>query len=124
MKLALYIISLLWIVLGILLILYTERTRKVLKQLFFRERVRPLAIVPFIVGLILVVGAYYNREMFWLAFILGLLAIIKGVYLFFGPSHQIKGVLEWWFLRAGEGTIRLWGLVSFVLGTAVLSYLM
>ena len=120
----LYVISVLWIAGGTFLILYTEGTRKFLKQIFLRNSVRWMAIFPFVLGLILVVGAFYYREMFWLAFVLGLLALLKGVYLAIGPSSQVKGIFEWWFNQASDGTIRLWGLITFILGSALLSYLM
>ena len=58
-----------------------------------------------------------------MAFIVGLLAILKGIYLFIGRSSQIEGLLEWWFLRAADETIRLFGLITFILGSALLSYL-
>jgi hypothetical protein len=32
--------------------------------------------------------------------------------------------MEWWFNRASDGTIRLFGLIIFILGSAMLSYLM
>jgi hypothetical protein len=54
---------------------------------------------------------------------LGILAIGKGVYAAGGPSSQVKGMLEWWFNRADDSTIRLWGLICFILGMALLSYL-
>lgn len=122
MSVVLFIISVLWIALGVFLILYTGRTREFLKKVFFRDHVRWLAVFPFIFGLILVVGAFYQRGMFWLAFSLGVLAIIKGVYLAIGSSTQIKALQDWWYNRAGDGTIRLFGLISFILGCALLSY--
>jgi len=123
MNVALYIISILWIVLGTFLVIYTERTRKVLKKLFLIDNVKLLAFYPFIFGLILVVGAFYYTEMFWLAFILGLLGIVKGLYLVIGPSSHVKGLLEWWLNRASDGTSRLFGLIYFILGSAILSHL-
>ncbi|MBW1806306.1 MAG: hypothetical protein JRJ06_08075 [Deltaproteobacteria bacterium] len=123
MRIALYIISILWIVLGTFLIIYTENTRELLKKTLFTDRIRLLAILPTVFGIVLVAGAFYYKEMFWLTFILGLLGIIKGVYGFIGPQAQIKGLLDWWFHKAGDGTIRLYGLISFTLGIAILSYL-
>ena len=123
MIVALYIISVLWIALGAFLIIDTKRSRELLKQLFFRKNIKFLGILPLIFGLILVVGAFYYSKLFWLALIVGLLAILKGIYLFIGRSSQIEGLLEWWFLRAADETIRLFGLITFILGSALLSYL-
>ncbi len=122
MKIVLFIISVSWIALGAFLILYTVHTREFLKKVFFRDHRRWFAVFPFVFGLILMAGAFYQREMFWLAFILGVLAIIKGVYLAIGSLTRIKAIQDWWYQRAGDGTIRLFGLITFILGCAVLSY--
>lgn len=119
----LYAVSVLWLAAGTLLILYTEGTRSFLKRAFLRDDVRWMAVFPLAVGIFLVAGAFFYREMFWLALAIGMLAIIKGVYLVAGPSSQVKGIFAWWFNQADESTIRLWGLISFVLGIAVLSHL-
>ena len=123
MRIVIYVISILWIALGTLLILYTNRFREVLKKVIFTDKVRFLAGAPLIFGIALVIGAFYFREMFLLAFILGLLAIIKGIFLAVGPPARIKEILDWWFNRAGEGTVRLFGMIIFILGCALLSYL-
>lgn len=123
MGIVLYILAILWIVVGTFLVLYTESTQEVLRKLFLRDHFRWLAALPLIFGILLVVGAFYRTEMFWLVFILGVLGLLKGVFLIFGPSAQIKKLLHWWFHTASERTIRLNGLISVILGTAVLSYL-
>ena len=123
MIIALYIVSILWIACGAFLIIYTEGTRGVLKKIFPVDRVKWFAVFPMVIGIILVVGAFFSGELFWLAIILGLLAIVKGVYLFAGPSKQVKALLEWWFNGAAETTVRFYGLIAYTLGCAVLSYL-
>lgn len=123
MNIALYIIAILWIILATFLIIYTERTREFLERVFLTDKIRMWASLPIIVGLLFIIGAFFNRDMFWLAFIIGLLATSKGVYFLIAPPKQIRGLLEWWFVKAGPGTVRLFGLIAFVLGVAVLSYL-
>jgi len=123
MAIVLYIISILWIVAGVFLVIYTEGTREFYKKLFLRDRVKWMGVIPFIFGAVLVAGAFYDERVFWLAIILGILALAKGVYIFFAPSSQIKDLLDWWFNRAGDGTLRLFGLIIFILGSALLSYL-
>ncbi len=123
MIIALYIVAILWIVTGILLILYTEGTMEVLKKFFFIEKVRLLAIFPIIFGIILIAGAFVFTQIFWLSLILGLLALLKGVYFIIGPLTQIKGLTDWWFDRASDRIIRLWGLIIFVIGIAMISNL-
>ena len=123
MNIVLYILAILWIVMGTFLVLYTEATQEVLKKLFFTDHFRWVAALPLIFGILLVVGAFFHKEMFWLIFVLGVLGILKGLFLIIGPSGQIKELLDWWFHKASERTIRLSGLISVILGTAILSYL-
>jgi hypothetical protein len=74
--------------------------------------------------LIFFVGAFMVHEVFWIALVLGLLAIAKGAYFAFGPLPQIRSLLEWWFDRASEITIRLWGLIAFTFGVTLVSWLL
>ena len=124
LKVILYIIAVAWIAYGVLLILYTDKTRRFLKQLFLTDYVKLLALLPFIIGVVLAGGAFFYREAFWLSFILGIIAMIKGIYLFVAPLSQVKGFFEWWFEKADGSTIRLFGLIIFLLGGAMLAYLM
>lgn len=123
MSIVLYIIAILWIALGTLLVLYTENTKAFLERLFLTDHIRWLAVLPFIFGILLVVGAFYHKEMFWLIFVLGVLGLMKGVYLSIAPSTQTKKLLDWWFHRAGDRTVRLHGLITLIIGSAILSYL-
>ena len=123
MNILLYILAILWIVMGTFLVLYTEATQEVLKKLFFTDHFRWVAALPLIFGIILVVGAFFHKEMFWLIFVLGVLGILEGLFLIIGPSGQIKELIDWWFHKASERTIRVSGLISIILGTAILSYL-
>jgi len=124
MRVFLGILSLIWITLGVMLILYTEKVRGFFGKLFADADIRKLAVFPVTIGLVLLAGSFSQTGMFWLLFILGLLAVGKGVYLFLGPLPQIKSLLEWWFTGASETTIRLWGIISLLLGTAVFSYVL
>ncbi len=123
MKIALYVIAILWVISGTFLIIYTEQTRSFLKKLFLTDNTKLLAFLPFVVGLVLVVGAFYNRGMFWLVFIVGLLAVFEGVYFIVAPKQQAKALLEWWFMSASPRTVRFFGLITFFIGVTFLSYL-
>jgi len=123
MKIALYIIAILWVISGTFLIIYTEPARKLLKKVSLTNNTKLLSLLPFVVGVILVVGAFFNKGMFWLVFIVGLLAVLKGVYFFVAPQQQVKALLEWWFVSASPRTVRFLGLITFFIGVTFLSYL-
>jgi len=123
MVVAMYVVSVLWIAMGAFLVIDTRRARELLDRLYRVKNVRVLGVLPIVFGVIFVVGAFFFSKMFWLAFILGVLALLKGVYLFLGREAQIKSLIEWWCQRASEQTVRLFGLIAYTLGCAVLSYL-
>jgi len=122
MRILLDFLSLIWIALGVMLILHTEMTRNYLRALFAKTQTRVLAAVPLTIGLVLLAGSFSQPEMFWLLFILGLLAVSKGIYFVFGPAIQIKSLQDWWFERADERALRLWGIICLLLGVTVLFY--
>lgn len=124
MRIFLAILSLMWVALGAMLILYTDNVRSFFKKLFAEANIRLLAVVPLAIGLLCLLASFSQGHMFLLVFILGLLAVLKGVYLLLGPLPQIRNLLEWWFDRAGETTIRMWGIITLVLGIAVFSYVL
>ena len=123
MTVLLYIISVIWIAAGVFLIIYTERYREFSKKMFPTDKLKVWAVVPLLFGVVLVLGAFFEREVFWLAFILGLLALLKGVYLIVGSSAQTKKLVEWWFGKASDRIIRLSGLIIFFLRSAILTSL-
>jgi hypothetical protein len=124
MRVLLLILSILWVALGTMIVLYSNQARSILREVVMGMNIRLWAFLPFGVGLLLVAGAFMVREVFWIAFILGLLAIAKGTYLALGPPPRIRSLLEWWFDRASETTIRLWGLIAFTFGVVLVSWLM
>ena len=119
----LYVIALVWVVAGTSLIVFTDKTRDMFKKVFLTENVKRLSFLPFILGVVLIIGAFSNRDIFWFAFILGLLATSKGIYFYMAPPQQTKALLEWWFNQAKPETMRVFGLIIFVLGVALFSYL-
>ena len=119
----LYIISVIWIAAGVFLIIYTDRYREFSKKVFPTDKLKVWAVVPLFFGVVLVLGAFFEKDVFWLAFILGLLALLKGVYLIAGPSAQAKKLVDWWFEKASDRIIRLSGLIIFFLGSAIFTSL-
>ncbi len=118
-----FLLSILFISLGTMMVLYSNQTRLYIRNWFTRLDPRSLAAAPAVMGALLLIGAFKVREVFGLAFVLGLLAFAKAAYLAFGPREQIKGLRDWWLDEAGDNVIRLVGLVTFLVGAAFLSWL-
>ena len=120
----LLIVSILWIAAGTTLIIYTGGTRAFWRRMLDRINRRWLAGLPAMVGIILIVSGFYYPEMFWLAVILGLLALFKAIFLIFGPSRRVQSLMDWWVHKAGDGTLRFCGLIVFIMGAVLLSYIL
>ena len=118
----LYVLAFFWIAAGTSFILYTEESRRFLRNSMGEMKPKSLAFIPMVVGLILIISAWASGA-FWFILILGLLAIGKGVYLLFGPPAQIDALFDWWFKSAQDRTYRLWGLIMVLLGMVILSWL-
>ena len=120
----LFIVSVLWIAAGTVMIIYTGGTRAFWGRMLDRYNHRWLAVIPISVGIILVVSCFYYQAMFWLALVLGVLALLKGLFLIFGPSRQVRTLFDWWLYKVGDGTLRLYGMIVFILGSVLLSYIL
>jgi len=123
MDIALYIVSLVWIAMGAFLVIYTGQARSFIKVVFPPSRAKVFAVIPFAFGVVLVIGAFYRTQMFWLAFVLGLLGILKGIFLFLGPSDRIAALMQWWYGKASDRVVRTGGLIAFFLGSVIFSYI-
>jgi hypothetical protein len=117
----LYGLAFFWIAAGTLFILYTEESRRFLRNSMGKMNPKFLAFIPMVVGIVLILAAGASGA-FWFILILGLLAIGKGIYFLLGPQGQIKALFDWWFKSAQDRTYRFWGLIMVLLGMAILSW--
>ncbi len=118
----LYLVSIIWIIMGTVLVLYTDWIRSSLKELVEKKNYRFLSPIPFVFGVLLVISAGWS-EFFWLIFLLGLVGVAKGLYLFLAPKNQLEIVMKWWFDEASDRLYRFVGLICLVLGIALLSWI-
>jgi hypothetical protein len=124
MKWVLLILSVLWIGYGVLTIVYTGISRGFMQKLIKPDKMKPMAVVPLLTGIILVIGAFWEESLFGLAMVLGILALAKGAYLFAGPPEQVKAFMDWWLIKASDETMRFFALISFIIGSAVLAFIL
>jgi len=121
MEWVLYLISVLWIAIGCLLILYTEQTKAQSRDIIERVGRVPFAITAAVVGVLLMAAAFSGHNTAFVVLI-GLVALAKGVVLFLNPGQLYEKSLAWWFEAASEQTYRFAGILILVLGTAILSW--
>ena len=117
----LYVISILWLALGVCMILYTEDTRRVLKTVIHNTDTRLLAVLPLAVGLLLI-GAASASYHPWFLRLLGLCGLIKAAFFFANPQNLSSRFNTWFLETPSANTYRLWGIIVVILATALLSW--
>jgi len=122
----LLVLALAWIVFGASLTIYTKKTRQALLGWFPPEVIRQFAVPAMVVGGLLLIGAFFSGERFWWPFLLGLIALAKGVYILKSPPEKLSSLMGWWYSDSGasEETVRLAGLLTLLLGGALLASLL
>ena len=123
MKWILYSISMLWIVFGSCAVLYTAETRGTMKNLIKSLNLKILAWIPLVTGLLMVFSAAASHYP-WFIRLVGLLAVIKGVFIILNPSGMMEKINQWYVDAASDQTHRLSGIIYIILGTAVFSWIL
>jgi uncharacterized protein YjeT (DUF2065 family) len=121
MKGILYLIFLFFISTGCCYILYTQEMKKIFTDLMKKYDNRLIAVLPGLFGLLLLAGASSCRNA-WFVVLIGLLAIGKGVLLFFNPQQFADKTIQWFTGGASDRTYRFFGIVALVMGTAMISW--
>lgn len=117
-RLFLYLVSILWIILGVLLVFATDLVREKLFNKFFKKiDIKKMSVIPIIIGVLLFLSAFANTNRLFVI-IIGLLAVIKGI-VGIVATEKMQKMMDWW-LNANNNILRIWGVVIIILGTIVL----
>ncbi|MFC1704081.1 hypothetical protein ACFL1E_04795 [Candidatus Omnitrophota bacterium] len=113
------IIAYLWIIFGIWFLLRPESCRNVLKKKSYKKLRKIMFLAAIMLGALLIkVGWGIEGALAKIAVILGILAIIKG--LFFLTSKMAEKLLNWW-LALPRMYLRLWALAVIAFGVVLLN---
>ena len=123
MRLFLYAISFLCIAAGCCTILYTDETRNLLKRLFNQIDRKFLSVFEVIMGIMLLVSATASHHP-WFIRLIGLSAVIEGVVIFIIPKNLYDELISWYVDSLSDQTYRLFGALSLIIGTAMLSWVL
>ena len=123
MKEFLYAYSVLCIGLGSCLVLYTTECRRLLGNMLTGIDRRFLAPLPAVFGILLMLAASQARNAGFIRF-LGLIGVAEGGFIFSNPRGLYEEVNNWLLNSASDQTFRLFGIISLVLGTAILSWIL
>lgn len=118
----LYLVSVAWISIGSCAILYTGDTRNSLKRSLSALNRKVLSVLPLAFGVLMIVAASDSLHP-WLVRILGLLGLIKGVFILANPMALYEKSIQWYLESVSDQGYRLTGIITIILGTAVLSWI-
>ncbi len=116
----LYFMGSLWIVIGVLVVLYTRSSIEVVNGLMKDGVSRFMGLLPLILGALLIISAWWS-EAFLGVLILGVIAFAKGIFILFASPNTRQKVYDYWRDNVGEKGYRLWGLIAVILGVFVFS---
>ena len=118
----LYLISVVWISIGSCAILYTNDSRNTLKRSLSAVNRKVLSVLPFAFGVLMIVAASSSLHP-WLVRILGVLGLIKGMLVIANPMALYEKSVQWFIESVSDQGYRLTGIISIILGTAILSWI-
>lgn len=118
----LYLISVAWISIGSCAILYTGDTRNTLNRMLSAMNRKVLSVLPLAFGVLMMVAASASLHP-WLVRILGLLGLTKGVFVLTNPMSLYEKSVQWYLESVSDQGYRLTGIITIILGTALLSWI-
>jgi uncharacterized protein YjeT (DUF2065 family) len=123
MKWFLYAFSLISIAAGSSAILYTDETKNVGRSIVKSIDLKILSILMFVAGILFLLSASACSYP-WIIRFLGLMSLIEGVLAFTNPNNLYNNLVGWYLDSLSDQTHRLFGIITIVLGTAVLSWIL
>ncbi len=118
----LYLISAIWIAFGSCAILYTTETRDAARKLL-QTSPKFLCAIPIIGGVLLILSATASIHP-WIIRLLGVLALIKGGFIFVNPDNLFGKFTAWYLEEMSDQSHRFTGILTVILGTAVMSWIL
>jgi uncharacterized protein YjeT (DUF2065 family) len=123
MKWFLYAFSLIWISFGAGIIIYTRESKSMIKSLVTDLDRRFLSVLPAIFGVFLIIAATESRHS-WFIRLIGILAVLKGGFIFWNPQNLYNKILDWYLNSLSDQTFRFFGIIILILGTVILSWIL
>ena len=115
MKTFLYLISIFWLIFGIIAIISPIKLSNFYKKLL--TNIKPLFILPLTCG-ILLLWAHPVSSLGILIKVVGILSLLKGIYILVCPMNVLSSTLSFW-LSKPEPFWRVYGAIAVLLGVVV-----
>jgi uncharacterized protein YjeT (DUF2065 family) len=123
MKWFLYALGLIWISFGVGFIIYSSESKRILKSVVANLDRRILSSLTVIFGVLIVISASESRHPGFIRLI-GILAVFKGGFIFWNPQNLYDKTLDWYLNSVSDQTFRLFGIITLILGTVILSWIL
>jgi hypothetical protein len=101
---------------GIVFAVYSERCREILKGIFDGLIDKMLAVVAFMIGVALLVAAFYARcPVFFI--VLAAIVILKSLLYLYDPKEYFSHLTQWFLDSASDRLYRFLGVLEAMLGS-------
>jgi hypothetical protein len=117
----LYLISIVWIAVGSCSILYVSETREAARKLM-NVNLKVMAALPLLAGILFILAASASAHS-WFILVLGVLSFAKGGLMITNPKGIVDQATDWYLNRVSDQTYRFFGILTIILGTAILSWI-
>ncbi len=121
MQWILYAFSLVFVAFGVYMILYTDNARNLFRQ-FIQMGFKTLSIIAAIIGFLFLVSASASHYPWFLRFV-GIFSIVEGVVLYINPQDIMGRIYAWYLDEASDQTFRASGIITVIIGTALISWI-
>jgi len=121
MKVIVYSLGFVYIAIGSIFILYTKEYVDALKKLIQEIPLKVLSSFPAVVGILFFISALATTFP-WFFRVIGIIAIVEAVVVFTKPHNVYNRLLDWYF-NVSDQTQRLFGIISIIFGTAILTWI-
>ena len=107
-----------WIILGIGTIFFAGAARKYYGIFIEGNHPKSMGALALLVGGLLI-SSGTESKFYLLIFILGLIQLVKGIFLLFGHPDRVQRLINWW-LNTSLIIYRLWGLATLIMGLVLI----
>jgi uncharacterized protein YjeT (DUF2065 family) len=121
MKVIVYFLGFVYIAIGSICILYTKEYVDALKKFIQEFPLKFLSSFPAVFGILFVISGSATTFP-WFFRVIGILAFVKAVVIFTNPHNLYSRLLDWYFVLSDQ-TQRLFGIISIIFGTAILTWI-
>ncbi len=116
----LYLVSILWVAVGSVLILHTEKVRDVLSGVMDDADFKVWGGFTAGFGVLLGIASFWSGVT-WFLLLLSLTIAGMGAYAMFGDEKKVRSMVDHW-IQLSDASYRLWGLIFVISSVALLAW--